>query len=333
VLHTEEIVVKPMSSKLRHIGLFSGNTILGDGAVVLIVDPNGIARRIGAQSGGESPVGDAPAGEAARRERTTLLVLRAAGILRAVPLSLVTRLEEVEAARFETSGGRTVLAYRDRLMPILPLGGAAIRASGMQILVIVADAEAALALAVDEIVDIVEEELDIELLAQAEPGVIGSAMLRGRATEIIDIAHYLQAAHAEWRSLRGSSTAKRPRTLLVEPSDFLREMLVPVLRALGLAVETATDADGAIARADAEPFDVVLMDCDRDPQAAYRLAAALRTGRGGAGRRLIGLSALALPHLMAGALEAGLDTVIGKFDRHALMAQLTECRQTMRQAA
>jgi len=32
VFHTEEIVVKPMSTKLRHIDMFSGNTILGDGA-------------------------------------------------------------------------------------------------------------------------------------------------------------------------------------------------------------------------------------------------------------------------------------------------------------
>ncbi len=45
VFHTEEIVVKPMSAKLRHIPLFAGNTILGDGAVVLIVDPNGVANQ------------------------------------------------------------------------------------------------------------------------------------------------------------------------------------------------------------------------------------------------------------------------------------------------
>src|SRR4029077_21248170 len=32
VFHTEEIVVKPMSSKLRGIAMFSGNTILGDGS-------------------------------------------------------------------------------------------------------------------------------------------------------------------------------------------------------------------------------------------------------------------------------------------------------------
>jgi len=36
VFHTEEIVVKPMSTKLRHIDMFSGNTILGDGAVIMI---------------------------------------------------------------------------------------------------------------------------------------------------------------------------------------------------------------------------------------------------------------------------------------------------------
>ena len=47
VFHTEEIVVKPMSSKLRHIAMFSGNTILGDGSVIMIIDPNGIAQALG----------------------------------------------------------------------------------------------------------------------------------------------------------------------------------------------------------------------------------------------------------------------------------------------
>src|SRR6201990_585507 len=47
VFHTEEIVVKPMSSKLRHISMFSGNTTLGDGSVIMIIDPNGIVQAIG----------------------------------------------------------------------------------------------------------------------------------------------------------------------------------------------------------------------------------------------------------------------------------------------
>ena len=50
VFRTEEIVVKPMSSLLRDVGIFSGNTILGDGSVIMIIDPN--AARSSVQSRG-----------------------------------------------------------------------------------------------------------------------------------------------------------------------------------------------------------------------------------------------------------------------------------------
>ena len=50
VLHTEEIVVKPLSAMLRGLTLFSGNTILGDGSVIMILDPNGVAGAIGVNS-------------------------------------------------------------------------------------------------------------------------------------------------------------------------------------------------------------------------------------------------------------------------------------------
>ncbi len=58
VFHTEEIVVKPMSTKLRHIAMFSGNTILGDGAVIMIIDPNGIAQALGARPRRPSQIAD-----------------------------------------------------------------------------------------------------------------------------------------------------------------------------------------------------------------------------------------------------------------------------------
>src|SRR5712692_4605213 len=58
VFHTEEIVVKPMSTKLRHIDMFSGNTILGDGAVIMIIDPNGIAKALGASGSASHEISD-----------------------------------------------------------------------------------------------------------------------------------------------------------------------------------------------------------------------------------------------------------------------------------
>ncbi len=51
VFDTEEIVVKPVAPVLRHLTVFSGNTILGDGSAIMIVDVNGIARAAGISSG------------------------------------------------------------------------------------------------------------------------------------------------------------------------------------------------------------------------------------------------------------------------------------------
>src|SRR5215469_2221597 len=43
VFDTEEIVVKPVAPVTRNVAVFSGNTILGDGSVIMILDPGGIA--------------------------------------------------------------------------------------------------------------------------------------------------------------------------------------------------------------------------------------------------------------------------------------------------
>ena len=118
VFHTEEIVVKPMSTKLRHIAMFSGNTILGDGSVIMIIDPNGIAQSVGTVS----PVAaDSETQGETRSEKThSLLVFRAGSAQpKAVPLALVTRLEEIDCRKIELSNGRHMVQYRGQLMPLV----------------------------------------------------------------------------------------------------------------------------------------------------------------------------------------------------------------------
>ena len=251
VFHTEEIVVKPMSSKLRHIPLFSGNTILGDGAVVLIIDPNGIARVVGSAAGREQFATAAPLAEAAgdAAEAVTLLIFRGGGeSLKAVPLSLVTRLEKIDAGRIEWVGGRPLIQYRGRLMPLVPADPEiAIRREGTQALVVFSDGERSMGLVVDEIVDIVDDRLEIELVADRSD-VVGSAVIRNRATEIVNVAHYLPLAHDDWaRPARGRGSAGSPTVLLVDDSAFFRELLTPVLKAAGYRVAAAESAERAMA--------------------------------------------------------------------------------------
>jgi two-component system chemotaxis sensor kinase CheA len=123
VFHTEEIVVKPMSSKLRHIAMFSGNTILDDGSVIMIIDPNGAAQALGSTATSQMTTEEAAAGRATSTEQTTsLLVFRAGSTqLKAVPLALITRLEEIDARKIELSNGRHMVQYRGQLMPLVSM--------------------------------------------------------------------------------------------------------------------------------------------------------------------------------------------------------------------
>ena len=126
VFHTEEIVVKPMSTKLRHIEMFSGNTILGDGAVIMIIDPNGIAKALGTTGAAQLEIADENAAmrAVAAEQLTSLLVFRAGSAQpKAVPLALITRLEEIAIDKIEKSNGRHMVQYRDQLMPLVQMDG------------------------------------------------------------------------------------------------------------------------------------------------------------------------------------------------------------------
>ena len=250
VFHTEEIVVKPMSSKLRHIPMFSGNTILGDGSVIMIIDPNGIAQRMGTAATAKHL---AEAGREAQRTDDgvveSMLVFRAGSPHpKAVPLSLVTRLEEINAGTIETSNGRSVVQYRGQLMPLVPVNtDVRIKSEGAQPLLVFADQGRSMALVVDEIVDIVEERLDIELTSTTA-GILGSAVIKGQATEIIDVSHFLPLAFEDWLHWRPRAARVAPRqVLLVDDAPFFRNMLTPVLKAAGFAVVQASSVDDALA--------------------------------------------------------------------------------------
>src|SRR6202048_3658492 len=264
VFHTEEIVVKPMSTKLRHIALFSGNTILGDGAVIMIIDPNGIAQAIGTLDSDET-ADEAEVRGAAADKMVSMLVFRAGSPeLKAVPLSLVTRLEEIDCKKIEFSNGRHLVQYRGHLMPLVRVDETArIRTEGTQPLLVFSEGGRSMGLAGHEIVDIVEDKLDIEVTSSV-PGVLGSAIVKGQATEIIDVGHFLPLAFADWftrRELRSDALTRN--LLLVDDSHFFRNMLAPVLKAAGYEVTTATGADEALARLKAgERFDVIVSDIE-----------------------------------------------------------------------
>ena len=316
---TEEIVVKPLSALLRGAPMLSGATILGDGAVVLILDPNALAGAIG-RSHDQSEAGDA--GIAAKADgrpddEQSLILFRAGGeSLKAVPLKLVTRLEEVEATALERADGRMVLQYRGQLMPVTHLGGDyAFRTEGKQAILVFTLGASSFGLAVDEIVDIVHATVTLDLAAD-RPGVIGAAVVRGKATEIVDVSTYLNSAEADWLDRRGPKAAPKGRVLLVEANDFVRNLLAPMLQAAGYEATFESDFEAALGRsASGEQFDVILADVDTDPKAAQRFAETIAADPVWAGAARVALSG------QSASVHQFSDTV-RKTDRASLIAAI-----------
>lgn len=254
----------------------------------------------------------------------SLLLFRAGGAEpRGCPLSLVTRLEDLDATTFESTHRGPVVQYRGKLMPLVHAEGPhALRREGRQPVLVFSQGESVIGLAVDEILDIVEENLDLQL-ADATPGVLGTAVIKGRSTGIVDIGYYLGQADPYWAEAASTSGRKKvkQKVLLVESHPFFRNMLAPLIMAAGYEVTVAEDA-GAASRAMGQGpgFDAVLADSD-DLKQLERMDG-FTSGKA----PLIPLSSRQ-PDSMS-------DTyVVPKSDRHALLAALDQAIRMRREAA
>ena len=341
VFDTEEIVVKPVAPILRHVTMFSGNTILGDGSVIMILDPNGIARATGI-AGGEARLpevaaGKQTAGGVQSSDRTALLIFRAGGAEpKAVPLGLVARLEHIARDKVETSAGQPVTQYRGRLMPLVPLSGVIDMERDSHPVLVFSDVDRgagrdrAMGLVVDEIVDVAEDTLRVELYGD-RPGLVGTAVIDGRATDVIDTAYWLRQAFQDWfggsaGNGRAGSGRTASRVLVVEDTDFFRHLLVPALSAAGYEVTAASDAAQALRMREAGiMFDAIVSDIEMPDMNGLEFIRRVRAEGPWADLPVIALSGHTQPHEIEAGRNAGFTDYVQKFERDALLASLQQC--------
>jgi len=328
VFDTAEIVVKPIGRLVKQLQAYAGCTITGDGRVIMILDPAGVAAMAAISSRSASQQEAQAEAEAARRradDATETVLLFDAGYdaLQAVPLAVVARLEEFAAADFEQADGQHLVQYRGSLMPILPANPSMqLRAVASRPVIVFSDGERTIGLAVDAIRDIVEDQLRIERRAQ-RPGVLGVCVIEGRATEVIDTDHFLQTAFPDWHRHvppAGDATAS-PQVLVVDDSRFFLGLLAPALRTAGFSVSTATSGDAALARLDAgERVDVLVSDIEMAGLDGFSLARAIRARPQHRAMRLVALTTRTGAEDRAQGLSAGFDQYLPKYDRDTVVA-------------
>jgi two-component system chemotaxis sensor kinase CheA len=203
---TEEIVVKPLGKQLKGITSYAGATIMGDGRVALILDAMGLAQKanILTEEAHDQVRQETEDNEIDQTtDRQTLLIFSPGNETRmAVPLSLVARLEEFSRDVVERSGEKEVVQYRGEIMPLIYLsdvfGMSSTRGETETMQVIVySDQGRSVGVVVDTIIDIVEEAVTIKKESLGH-GLLGSAVIQGKVTDMLDVAGVIRQADPEF---------------------------------------------------------------------------------------------------------------------------------------
>ena len=208
VLNTEEIVVKPLTARLRTVGVYAGATLLGDGRVSLILDVSAIARRsltdrsLTGLSVGVDPEPDTALSPPARAAGQVLVVGMGDRRRVAIPLAAVTRLQLLRRDVVEHVGGREVFQYRRGIVPLIrldrPLEGWVAPAGDDHeqdelLAVVFTRGTRTVAIAVEEVLDIIDVDVDVDAARHAQTdgrggaGSTGSIVLGDRVTELLDL--------------------------------------------------------------------------------------------------------------------------------------------------
>jgi two-component system, chemotaxis family, sensor kinase CheA len=267
---TQEIVVKPLGKQFKGLSCYAGATIMGDGQVALILDVLGIGQRSGVvQESRERSRAEAEQKELSGTDRQTFLLFRAGSFERlAVPLSLVARLEEFPQSKIEHAGGRRVVQYRERILPLASLGtildpGAA-ETAGLQDpaqVIVFTDGDRSVGLLVDQILDIVEEDIAVRRSADRK-GLLGSAVIGKKVADLLDLHAVIEVADDRWFGTHENGLSVRVTVMVAESSAFSRGLVRNCLEMAGYHVVEAADAQEALRVLEKRKIDVVVASMD-----------------------------------------------------------------------
>ena len=171
---------------------------------------------------------------------------------------------------------------------------------------------------------------DIEL-SGARPGLLGTAVIAGHATDVIDTGYWLTQACA---GLVPRQPRRRPtgdtarRVLVVEDSDFFRQLLVPdpVGAPATRSPPPPSAAEALRLREAGAMFDAIVSDIEMPDMDGLDFARArARRAVPWASLPMIALSAAREPADVEAGRDAGFTDYVAKFEREALLASLRQC--------
>jgi two-component system chemotaxis sensor kinase CheA len=329
LLDSEEIVIKPLGRHLQSCQGYAGATIMGDGRIALILD----IAHLALMARLTSLEGSRRAGELARetllnsQDRQALLTFRSAQEEQfAVPLSLVERVEKINRSQIEAIGNRRVMQYRGGSLPLLSVDEAAAvlpLADQDNLLVIVFHLKGKdVGLLASGPVDAIEVSAEIDAVTLKQTGIMGSAIIGGTTTMLVDIFELVETLHPDWfgdGAACGNENA--PLVLIVDDSEFFRTQVRGYLEQAGFRVVEAVDGLDAwrVLEARHEAIGLVVTDVEMPNLDGFELTRRIKHSPQFGHLPVIALTTLAAEEDIALGKAAGVEEYHIKLDRERLV--------------
>lgn len=239
----------------------------------MILDPKGIATRVGDmhsdEVGGREERNNR--GDASNRFMRFLIFSSGDGAPKAVPLSLVVRLEEISGKDLETSNGMQVIQYRNKLMPIMSIDGFVdLQEDDVRPVLVFSQNDEYVGILVQEILDIVEENLDIKM-HNGQAGSFGSIVINERTTELVDVDHFIHQIYPDWSSMleKNESSAQQKQKALgtlcyIDSCRLYRNLFSPLIEMRNLKVHEYASVELAFSEQEDNPFDYTAVIIAKD---------------------------------------------------------------------
>lgn len=334
---SEEIVIKPLGRHLQQCKGYAGATIMGDGRIALILDVSNLARMAHLTSIDGTDRANEVALAAAelirtQKDKQALLIFRSSEHEQfAVPLNQVERIEKIKSSEIEDMGGKRVMQYRggslalirvDDISSVQPL------AEQDDLLVIVFNicAKPIGLLAIGPI-DAIEITSEIDGITLKQPGIMGSLIIDGHTTMLVDVFEIVQTLFPDWFAEKPIFDAPKtdgvvPTILIAEDSNFFRNQVKGYMTESGYNV--LEGADGAIAwdilQKHADEISMIVTDIEMPNMNGFELTETIRKDPKYNKIPIIALTTLAADEDIAKGKAVGIDEYHIKLDKEKLMA-------------
>lgn len=323
ILSSEEIVVKPLGKWFKDVAIYSGATIMGDGKLALIIDVVGLSRFVGISiEEVERKYELERVKIRTSKEETYFILLFDVGPDRlAIPIALISRLDKIKAENIQFVGGKEVVIYQEKVVPIirlenfLPLQG--LPSSDSYMALFFTERDKTCAMLCSSIVDTFETTLEIEQGLYTHPAILGHKIINGKTVLFIDVYKVIEMYDPEWFVVKTKEEVSfRKRLLIAEDSPFFRNMMKNYLEASGFEIVSVENGKEAFEKLkQGEKFDLILTDIEMPEMDGFELIRTLREHPEFSNIPIIVVTALAGEEIKRKVFELGANGYEVKLDR------------------